>query len=146
MADRINAPAGVPPPGTSTETSPSLTSLVAGIVDDLQRLIRQELQLARTEVQQEWEKTKIAAESMAAGVALLGLGAVLLCFMFVYLLATYVTAVPLWAWFGIVGGCLALGGGLLIAVARASATQIHVVPPQTAETMKENVQWMRNQT
>jgi len=146
MADRINMPAGVPPPGTTTETSPSLTSLVGGIVDDLQRLIRQELTLAKTEVQQEWEKAKIAAASMAAGVALLGLGAVLLCFMFVYLLATYVTAIPLWGWFGIVGGVLALGGGLFIAVGRATATEVHVVPPQTAETLKENVQWMKNQT
>jgi uncharacterized membrane protein YdcZ (DUF606 family) len=146
MADRINAPAGVPPPGTTSETSPSLTSLLSGIVDDLQRLIRQELQLAKTEMQQEWEKTKTAAASMAAGVGLLGLAAVLLCFFFVKLLAAYVTAVPEWAWFGIVGGALALGGGLLIAAGRATATHINVVPPQTAETMKENVQWMKNQT
>jgi len=146
MADRINMPAGVPPPVATSEPSPSLTSLVAGIVDDLQRLIRQELMLAKTEVQQEWEKTKTAAASMATGVALLGLGAVLLCFMFVYLLYTYVTAVPLWGWFGIVGGALALGGGLLVAAGRAAATQVHVVPPQTAETLKENVQWMKNQT
>jgi F0F1-type ATP synthase assembly protein I len=146
MADRMNTPAGVPPPVATSEASPSLTSLVAGIVDDLQRLIRQELKLAKTEVQQEWEKTKTAAESMAAGVALLGLGAVLLCFMFVYLLARYVEAIPLWGWFGIVGGVLAIGGGLLIAAGRATATNIHVVPPQTAETLKENVQWMKNQT
>jgi hypothetical protein len=146
MADRINAPAGVPPPGPTSDTSPSLTSLVSGIVDDLQRLVRQELKLAKTEVQQEWEKTKTTASEMAAGVALLGLAAVLLCFMFVYLLHYYVTAIPLWGWFGIVGGLLAIGGGLLIAAGRATATQIHVVPPQTAETIKENVQWMKNQT
>jgi len=146
MADRMNMPAGVPPPVATSEHSPSLTSLLSGIVDDLQRLIRQELTLAKTEVQQEWEKTKTAAASMAAGVALLGLGAVLLCFMFVYLLATHVEAIPLWGWFGIVGGALALGGGLLVAVGRATANQIQVVPPQTAETLKENVQWMKNQT
>jgi len=146
MADRINMPAGTSPHVSTAETSPSLTSLVAGIVDDLQRLIRQELRLAKTEMQQEWEKTKTAAASMAAGVALLGLAAVLTCFMFVHLLATYVTAIPLWGWFGIVGGLLAIGGGLLIAAGRAKAAEIHAVPPQTAETIKENVQWLRNQT
>jgi hypothetical protein len=83
---------------------------------------------------------------MAAGMVLLGLAAVLICFFFVKLLAVYVTAIPEWGWFGIVGGLLAIGGGLLIAVGRAAATQIHVVPPQTAETIKENVQWMKNQT
>jgi len=146
MADRMNMPPGSPPPAAISETSPSLTSLVGGIVDDLQRLVRQELQLAKTEIQQEWEKTKTAAASMAGGVILLGLGAVLLCFMFVYLLAAYVTAIPLWAWFGIVGGVLALGGGLLVAIGRSTASAINVVPPQTAETLKESVQWMKNQT
>jgi protein-S-isoprenylcysteine O-methyltransferase Ste14 len=145
MADRINMPAGGSSPVSTSDTSPSLTSLVGGIVDDLQRLIRQELQLAKTEVQQEWEKAKTAAASMAAGTALLGLAAVLICFMFVYLLAAYVTAIPLWGWFGIVGGLLAIAGGLLIATGRAKATEIHAVPPQTAETLKENVQWMKNQ-
>jgi hypothetical protein len=146
MADRINMPPGTSPRVSTSETHPSLTSLVGGIVDDLQRLIRQELRLAKTEMQQEWEKTKTAAASLAAGVALLGLAAVLLCFMFVHLLHTYVAAIDLWGWFGIVGGLLAIGGGLLIAVGRAKATEIHAVPPQTAETLKENVQWLRNQT
>ena len=47
MADRINMPAGTSPRVSTAETSPSLTSLVGGIVDDLQRLIRQELACPR---------------------------------------------------------------------------------------------------
>jgi len=136
MADRIGMPPETPPE-TSSSSPPTLTSLVGGIVEDLQRLIRQELQLAKSEVQQEWEKTKLAATSMAAGTAFLGLGGVLLCFMFVYLLDTYVQSIPLWGWFGIVAAILMLFGGLLLGIGRAKVSQINVIPPQTAETLKE---------
>jgi protein-S-isoprenylcysteine O-methyltransferase Ste14 len=134
MADRI-----------STETSPSLTSLVTEIVGDLQKLVRQEIQLARTEVKQEWEKTKTAASAMAAGAALLTLGTFVLCFALGYLLWTY-TALPRWACFGIVGLALVVLGVILLLAGRSKANQVSVIPPQTAETMKENVQWIQNQT
>ena len=50
---------------TGSESPPSLTALVGGIVNDLQQLIRQELQLARTEVKQEVDKVRTAAVSRA---------------------------------------------------------------------------------
>jgi hypothetical protein len=53
---------------------------------------------------------------------------------------------PLWASFGIVGGILAILGVLTLVAARNKASDIHLVPPQTAETMRENVQWIKNQT
>ncbi len=136
MADRINA----------SESPASLTQLVGGIVTDVQTLLRQELQLAKTEMRQEWDKTKTAAGSMAAGAGLLGLGGVLLCFALVYLINWAAPALPLWGCFAIVGGALAAMGGILVAIGRSKATEVHVVPPQTAETMRENVQWLKNQT
>jgi len=139
MTDRITQQ-----PTTDT-SSPSLTSLLAGIVDDLQRLIRQEIELARREVHQEWEKTKVAAGAMAAGVALAALASVLLCFFLVYLLA-WATNLPPWAWFGIIGGAMLGVAVALLFAGRSKASQINVVPPQTAETMKENVQWIKTQT
>ena len=139
MADRITTTTG-------TEANPSLTTLVTGIVGDLQKLVRQEIQLARTEVKNEWEKTKTAATAMAAGAALLTLGLVILCFALAYLLDYYVDALEQWHSFAIVGGALTLGGVLLLVIGRAKANQVNVIPPQTAETMKENVQWIKNQT
>jgi len=131
-----------------TDTGPSLTSLVSGIVGDLQKLVRQEIQLARTEVKQEWEKTKTAAAAMAVGVGLLSLGVVLLCLMLVYLLNENVEVLKnrLWVCYAIVGGALAVLGVLLLVIGRSKAGQVNVIPQQTAETMKENVQWMQNQT
>jgi protein-S-isoprenylcysteine O-methyltransferase Ste14 len=137
MTDRINPP--------ETGGGPSLTALVTGIVGDLQKLVRQEIQLARTEVKHEWDKTKTAAAAMAAGASVLVLATILLCFMLVHLIAHY-SDVPLWGCYGIVGGLLAILGLLLLFIGRARAAQVHVIPPQTAETMKESVQWLQNQT
>ena len=141
MADRISQ---LTTPATGDAT-PTLATLVGGIVGDLQTLIRQELQLARREVQAEFDKAKFGFAMLAAGAGLLALAVIPLLFMLVWLIKEY-TSIPLWGCFGIIGGGFALVGGLLIAAGVAKVRQIHLVPPQTAETMKENVQWIQNQT
>jgi pheromone shutdown protein TraB len=132
------------------ESGPSISSLVGGIISDAQELIRQEVHLARRELQEEVRKAKTAAISLALGAGILFFGAMLLCFMLVHLLYWATNDLhetfPLWGWFGIVGGVLAaLGAGLLYS-ALTKAGDIHLVPPQTAQTMRENVRWIRNPT
>jgi len=134
MADRI-----------MTESPQSMTALLGGIIGDIQTLIRQEITLARVEIQKEWDKAKVAAGSMMAGAVVLALGAVLLCVAAACALHE-AAALPWWASFLIVGGVLALAGGVLLYFGRSKAAEVNIVPPQTAETMKENVQWIRNQT
>ena len=50
-----------------TDGPPNMAALVGGIITDAQQLIRQEITLARSELQQEWDKTKAAAVSLATG-------------------------------------------------------------------------------
>jgi hypothetical protein len=134
MADRIPA-----------DTSPSVSSLLAGIASDLQALVRQEVALAKAEIIREWDKAKAAAGAMAVGAAVLALGGLFLCLTVVALLRE-VAGLPWWASFLIVGGVFALLGAVLFFTGRNKAAHVHVVPPQTAETLRENVQWIRNQT
>jgi hypothetical protein len=134
MADRI-----------PTESPPSMASLLGGIVSDIQTLIRQEIALAKTEMMREWDKAKTAAGSMAAGAAVLALGGVLLGIAVVCVLHE-VALLPWWASFLLVGGVLAVLGAVMYYTGRNKAAEVHVIPPQTAETMRENVQWIRNQT
>jgi len=134
MADRLQA-----------DANPSITSLVEGIVGDAQQLMRQELALARREMQDEWTKTKAAAAALGLGIVILALGGIFLCFMLVYLL-NWLTNMPLWGCYGIVGGLFTLIGAILLFTARNRATDISFVPQQTVETMRENVQWIKNQT
>lgn len=133
------------PENVHTDSSPSMSSLVGGIVQDAQQLIRQEVTLARQELQQELDKAKTAAVSFGAAVGVGALSAVLLSFMLVYLLSD-TAGLPWWASFAIVGGVLAVVGGILMAVAKNQASEVHLMPRQTVETMRENVQWLKNQT
>jgi hypothetical protein len=128
-----------------TDTPPSMASLLGGIVSDIQTLVRQEIALAKTEMIGEWDKAKTAAGSMAAGAAVLALGGFFLCVTIVCVLAE-VVGLPWWASFLIVGGVLTGLGAVLFFTGTHKAAQVHLVPPQTAETMKENVEWIRNQT
>jgi protein-S-isoprenylcysteine O-methyltransferase Ste14 len=136
MADRIN----------TADSPASITQLLAGIVTDVQTLTRQELLLAKTEMRQEWEKTKSAAGTMAAGAGLLTVAGLLVSFALVYLLQALASGLPTWACFAIVGLVLGSIGGILVGAGRNKASEISIIPPQTAETLKENAQWLKNQT
>jgi len=129
-----------------TETGPTVTQLVGGIMHDAQDLMRQQMALFRAEMQEDLRKTKEVAIFLACGFFLAQIGLSVLCFMFVYLLHSLQPAMPLWGCFGIVGGLLALLGAASLFAARNQANAINFVPQQTVETMKENVQWIKNQT
>jgi len=125
-----------------TQQESNMSTLVAGIVNDAQQLIRQEMALARSELQQEWSKIKTAAMSLAVGGVVAFLGAILLLFGFVRLLhwatgAPDPAAVPLWAWFLIVGAVVSFVGGMLLFSGVSKASEVQVPPPQTTDSLKE---------
>jgi hypothetical protein len=127
-------------------SEPSLSSSLGGIINDLQVLAKQEIALARRELLDELHKARQAAISLGIGLGVTALGALLLVLMLVFLLNWAVAAIPLWGAFGIVGILLLALGGMLLLHAKNKAEDIHVVPEQTAETMKENLQWIKKQT
>jgi hypothetical protein len=118
-----------------------MASLVGGLIDDIQRLVRQEIALARREIHNEWTKTKSAAVLLGGGAGVLALGVVLLAVMFAKLVAL---VLPEWAGFLIVGGVLAILGGILLASAMAMLNKIHLVPPRTAQSLEEDMEAVAN--
>ena len=62
--------------------------------------------------------------------------------MLVHLLEA-LASLPLWAGYGIVGGLLAISGAVLLRIGKHTIARIDVIPSQTVETMKENVQWIK---
>ncbi len=125
-------------PEIQTENQQSMASLVSGIISDAQKLIRQELELARQEVRQEWTKARDAALSMAIAAGAAFFAALLFLFGLVYLLAA-VTPVPAWGWFLIGALLLGIGAGILFFTGKQKADEVSVIPPRTAETLKEIV-------
>jgi hypothetical protein len=124
--------------------APSMASLVAGIITDAERLVRQEIALARREMQTELDKAKVASISLSIGAGLTMFGAIFLGLMVVFLLHE-VGGLPLWASFLIVGGVVVIVGAILLFAGIQEVRKISLVPPQTAETLQENVQWLQNQ-
>lgn len=140
------------PEHVQAENPPSMTSLMSGIIDDAQRLIRQEVALARQEVKEDVNKAITAAVSFGIGAVVSVVGTWMVCLMLVYLLYWLSggdrtgAAIPLWGCYGIVALVFICIGVALFYVAKSKASQIDVIPRQTVETMKENVQWIKNQT
>jgi uncharacterized membrane protein YqgA involved in biofilm formation len=127
-----------------TDTSPSMASLVSGIINDAQQLIRQEVTLAKREIQEELNKAKIAAISFGIGIMVSALGGLMICVMIALLIGQALNN-NYWAGFGIFGGFLICVGGALFFMAKTKVQAMSMMP-QTVETMKENVQWIKNQT
>jgi len=132
-------------------SEPSVSRLVKGIVDDVGDLIKQQIQFAKKEVQNDLHKSLVAVTVLAIGAGAVFLGILFTGFMLVHLLH-WLTApagddpasIPLWGCYAIV--CfLCLGGGTaLILAGKKKFSSFNPLPDQTVETMKENVQWITN--
>jgi len=136
-----------------TPPEPGLTSLVGGIINDFGDLIRQEIRFARAEIKSDLVKTREAVTLLGIGIGIASVAGLLLVWMLVHLLhwltlpsGTTLDAatLPLWACFGIVGAALAVLGGIIIQTAVRKFHSFSMLPEQTAETVKENVQWIAN--
>jgi len=126
------------------ESDPTVTTLVSGIISDAQDLLKQQFELLKHEVHEDLAKTRDAAMVLGLG-SIIGLvGGVLLALMLVHLLNWAVPTLPLWACYGICGAVIfAIGGGLVWA-GLAKFNSFNPLPDETAQTLKENVQWIAN--
>ena len=123
-----------------TGSAPSMTSLVTGIINDVQELIKQQVAMVRHDIKEDLRKTKEAALAMSVGVAVASLGGFLLCFLLVYLLFWAVDGLPLWGAFGIVGGLFVIVGGVLTYLGNKKFDSFNPLPDESAQALKENLQ------
>jgi hypothetical protein len=63
------------------DAQPSVAGLVGGILEDTQKLVRQEVALARSEVAEACAKAKTGLELLSSALLVCGVGGVLLGFM-----------------------------------------------------------------
>ena len=129
---------------SSRPAAPSLAALLGGIMHDAKDLLLQELTLAKLEGHDELRQIKTAVILLGIGVGVSAVGGMLLSMMLVHVLAAY-TDIPFWGCYGIVGSVFGVLGWVLLASGKHKIEGIDVMP-QTVETMKENAQWLREQT
>lgn len=128
-------------PQTVDDTS--IGKLISDISDDLSRLFRQEIDLAKAEVRQEAGKAGKAV-GMLGGAGFAGyLTVLLLSFALVFGLGNVMdlgwAALIVAAIWGVVAAVLYANG-------RTKLRTVSPVPRQTVETIKEDAQWLKNPT
>jgi hypothetical protein len=120
----------------------SLGDLFSQLTHDLSTLLRQEVMLAKTELNQK-------ASAMGKDVGLLAAGGALAYAGFLVILAGVVLALglvlPWWASALIVGVVVAAIGYFLIRKGQTALKQADLTPKQTIETLKEDQQWVKEQ-
>jgi len=137
--------------GYQNPTDQSATSLVTGIIDDLQALVKQQFLLARQEIKQDFRRATDGMLFMALSAGILFLGAIVFCFAVVYLLHwagspsdADPSRFPLWACHGVVGLVLLITGGIFAGVGLAKFKSIDPVNNPATEALKENIDWATN--
>lgn len=147
MRERGTPPGGrdVPPRDdrqTASRGEESLGTLVTGIVEDLQNIVRGEVQLAKTELKEDVGKLGRGA-GMLAGGALVGL----VGFIFLMLAVTYLLnkSLEMWISAGIVGIVLAVIAVVLAMVGKSQLSAASLKPDQTIASVKEDQEWANRQ-
>ncbi len=127
---------------SSTSNPESLGTIVTGIVEDLQGIVRGEVQLAKTELKEDASSLGKGAGMIAAGalVALVG-------FIFLMLGVTYLLnkSFQMWIAAGIVGLVLLLIGVIAAMVGKNTMSAANLKPQQTIDSLKEDQQWANQQ-
>ena len=127
---------------TYTQQETSLGDLFSRLSEQASTLIRQEIQLAQTEMTRKATKAGRNAAFVALG-AVIALGA----FFSVIAALILVLAQVMEAWLAalIVAVVLAIAAALLIQYGISKLKQIDPAPRRTIETMRENKEWLTQQ-
>lgn len=126
-------------PGADTE---GLGSLVTGIVEDLQRIVRGEVQLAKTELKED-------LSSVSKGIAAAAIGGIIVFVGFIFLMLAVTFLInkwlDLWISAGIVAIVLLVIGIIALLIGKQRLSASNLKPEQTIESLKEDQQWASRQ-
>jgi hypothetical protein len=127
----------------SGATDQSIGSLIAEVADDVSRLFRQEVELAKAELKVEAAKAGKAA-GMLGGAGFAGFMVAL--FASLALMFALAAVMPI-GWAALIVTVLwGIAAAVLYTTGRKRMKTVSPVPQQTVETLKEDAQWLRNPT
>jgi uncharacterized membrane protein YqjE len=121
----------------------SFSDLLRDIIRNVQEIVRSEVRLAKIEIREEAIKTKASLVLLGAG-ALTGFFAIL--FLLLMIASALALVMPNWAAALVVGAALAVAAGVMLMGGVKSLQRVHPTPERTVETIRENIEWAKQQT
>jgi uncharacterized membrane protein YqjE len=118
-----------------------MADVLKDIIGNVQEMVRSEVRLAKVELREEASKTARAGAMLAAGGVI---GIIAAVFVLVCVAQLLDLVMPDWAAALLVALALGIAAAVLLAKGRANLRM--PVPDKTIENVKENVEWMKNQT
>jgi hypothetical protein len=112
---------------------------LAGLGQDLQKLVQQEMQLARDEMKHQMVLSTRALTWGVIGLIFMSLKLAVLSLAGIFALALFM---PVWAAALIVAGVLFIVEIVAGLMAYQRFSQVHLVPQRTIESIKEDVKWI----
>jgi uncharacterized membrane protein YqjE len=94
----------------AVDHEPSVVSVVSGLVNDAEKLVKQEFELLKVEIKSDARQMAIAAIPMIAGVLACGVGMIVLAFALAHVLIAVWPSLPVWAAYGIVAVVIITAG------------------------------------
>ena len=140
----LQQPARQEGPQRALETEDrSVTQILQSILANIQEIIRSEVRLAKTEISEETAKALRAIAVLGAGL-LFGMYAL----GFLLLSAVYGLAAVLPNWLAplLVGTVVAIVAAALVVVGRNRLRLVNAKPQKTIDSVKEDVQWVKDRT
>lgn len=122
----------------------SIGELFGELSQDVTMLVKQEAQLAKTEMQQKLSKVTTDLVSLATGGVVLLIGGLALTAALILLLVHPVGLDP-WLAALIVGGVFGLAGWLMVQRGLTNLKRIDPTPRRTVESIKDDIQWAKEQ-
>jgi hypothetical protein len=129
-----------PAPAEPVAPTGSVTELVSGIIHDAQTLFKQQAEMLKAEVREDFKKSKRAAEYGAVGIVCTTVGVLGLITAAAYFLHEHY-AFKMWASWGIVGGILAVIGVACAGFSYLLLERFNPLPDKTFNALKENLTW-----
>ncbi|RKS08367.1 putative superfamily III holin-X [Nocardiopsis sp. Huas11] len=121
----------------------SVAELVTEVTNDLQKLFRQEVELAKAEFREEATKAGKAAGMLSAAAFAGYMTLVLLSLAAVFGLSVLIGL----GWASLVVAAVwAIAGAILFAMGRSRMRRVSPAPERTIETLKEDARWAKHPT
>ena len=138
---RVETPNGATDP--RYEPDGSVGELVGKVTSDIGALLHTELELAKTELREEAQQFGRAAGMLGGAALVAWFAALLLSFAAAWGLAELLDSPGLG--FLIIGVIDAVVAAVLFVIGRNRMREVHPVPEATIASIKEDIQWLRQQ-